>query len=371
MCLTRFILFGQLVNAPCLGLSGWSGVPNVSSMRHVYSLLLVCLAGSFQSLNAAAPLVYEGKSGLGKGKHLVFIASDHEYRSEETLPALARILAKHHGFKCSVVFGVNAKGEIQPGANNVPGIEELAKADLMVIFTRFQNWPADQMKHFVAYLDRAGPIVGLRTATHGFNKIPKDSPYVKYNNGYGGVDYKDGFGRQVLGEKWAGHYGGNHRSSTRLDIVPEQAKHPILRGVKNMWAQCGGYNTNPLKPYITLALAQPLKGMSPDSPDDESRKPVPGAWIRHYTGKDGKTKGRVFTSTYGASSDIESEGYRRLLINACFWAVGMEEDIKADANVNFVGPFNGTWARGKGRRKSGTKPSDLAGWDTPIVPLQK
>ena len=346
-------------------------MPNVLPMRQIVFLLLVCIAGLFQSLNAAAPLVYEGEKGPGKGKHLVFIASDHEYRSEETLPALARILAKHHGFKCSVVFGVNAKGEIQPGANNVPGIEELDKADLMVIFTRFQNWPADQMKHFVAYLDRAGPVVGLRTATHGFNKIPKDSPYVKYNNGYGGADYKDGFGRQVLGEKWAGHYGGNHRSSTRLDIVPEQAKHPILRGVKNMWAQCGGYNANPLKPYTALAMAQPLKGMSPDSPDDETRKPVPGAWTRHYMGKDGKARGRVFTSTYGASNDIESEGYRRLLINACFWAVGMEKDIKVDSNVNFVGPFNGTWSRGKGRRKSGTKPSDLAGWDSPIVPLQK
>ena len=59
--------------------------------------------------------------------------------------------------------------------------------------------------------------------------------------------------------------------------MPEQAKHPILRGVKNMWAQCGGYNANPLKPYTALAMAQPLKGMSPDSPDDETRKPVPGA----------------------------------------------------------------------------------------------
>ena len=328
--------------------------------------LLLCLP---LAVFAVAPLVYEGKTGLGKGKHIVFIASDHEYRSEETLPALARILAKHHGFKCSVVFGVNAKGEIQPGANNVPGIEELAKADLMVIFTRFQNWPEDQMKHFVDYLNRAGPIVGLRTATHGF-KIPKDSSYVKYTNGYAGADYKDGFGRQVLGEKWAGHYGGNHRSSTRLDLVPAQAKHPILRGVKDMWAQCGGYNANPLKPYTALAMAQPLKGMSPDSPDDETRKPVPGAWTRHYLGKDGKTKGRVFTSTYGASNDIENDGYRRLLINGCIWAVGLEGSIKADLNVKFVGPFNGTWARGKGRRKGGTKPSDMAGWDSPVVPLQ-
>ncbi|MEK9634963.1 MAG: hypothetical protein VW622_14080, partial [Opitutae bacterium] len=213
------------------------------------------------------------------------------------------------------------------------------------------------------------PIVGLRTATHGF-KIPKDSPYAKYANGYGGNKYKDGFGRQVLGEKWAGHYGGNHRSSTRLDIVPEQASHPVLRGVKNMWAQCGGYNTNPLKPFTPLAMAQPLKGMTPDSPDDESRPPVPAAWTRHYAGKDGKSMGRVFTSTYGASNDIESDGYRRLLVNGCIWAVGLEDAIKPNLKIDFVGPFNGTWARGKGRRKAGMKPSDMAGWDSPIVPLQ-
>ena len=340
-------------------------------MNVISSSILTCFCTLFSfSVFGQAPLVYNGKEGLGAGKHIVFIASDHEYRSEETLPALARILAKRHGFKCSVVFGVNAKGEIQPGASNVPGIEELAKADLMVIFTRFQNWPDGQMKHFVDYLDRAGPIVGLRTATHGF-KIPKDSPYAKYANGYGGNEYKDGFGRQVLGEKWAGHYGGNHRSSTRLDIVPEQASHPVLRGVKNMWAQCGGYNTNPLKPFTPLAMAQPLKGMTPDSPDDESRPPVPAAWTRHYAGKDGKSMGRVFTSTYGASNDIESDGYRRLLINGCIWAVGLEDAIKPNLKIDFVGPFNGTWARGKGRRKAGTKPSDMAGWDSPIVPLQK
>ena len=74
---------------------------------------------------------------------------------------------------------LDLKSQIEGGSS----FEELAKADLMVIFTRFQNWPEDQMKHFVNYLDRAGPIVGLRTATHGFNKISKDSPYAKYNNG--------------------------------------------------------------------------------------------------------------------------------------------------------------------------------------------
>ena len=331
-------------------------------------LTLATLAAPFSA--GAGPLAYQGESGPGKGKHIVFIASDNEYKSEETLPALARILAKHHGFTCTVVFGVDADGFIRPGANNVPGIEALKTADLMVVFTRFQNWPDDQMQHFVDYLDRAGPIVGLRTATHGF-KIPKDSKWAKYGDGYGGEEYKGGWGRQVLGEKWAGHYGGgNNRSSTRLDIVKGKEDHPILRGVKDMWAQCGGYFADPLKPYEVLAMAQPLAGMKPDDANDPKKKAVPGAWTRSYKGKDDKT-GRVFTSTYGASDDIENEGYRRMLINACFWAAGLEDKIKADADVSLVGEFNATWREAPDRpnRKGKVKPQDLAGWDTPIFPL--
>ena len=45
-------------------------------------LILTFTITSLISAFAAAPLVYEGEKGLGKGKHLVFIASDHEYRSE-------------------------------------------------------------------------------------------------------------------------------------------------------------------------------------------------------------------------------------------------------------------------------------------------
>ena len=117
-----------------------------------------------------------------------------------------------------------------------------------------------------------------------------------------------------------------------------------------------------------LAMAQPLDGMEPDSPPIESMKPVPGAWTRNYESAGGKS-GRVFTSTYGASDDIENEGYRRMLINACFWALEMEEAIRADADVSFVGPFHATWRKDRGRRAAGLKPQDLAGWETPIVPL--
>jgi len=331
------------------------------------SSAFVALAGlaSFSRIDAG-PLVYEGSAGPGKGKNIVLIASDHEYKSEETLPQLARILAKHHGFKCTVLFGLDpATGNISPGTSNIPGTGVLKDADLMVIFTRFQCLPADQMQPIVDYLARGGPVVGLRTATHGF-QIPKDNAFAKYDHAYGGADFKGGFGRQILGETWVGHYGPNHQSSTRLDIVPALAGHPVLTGVKTAWAEIGAYNAHPIEGSEVLAMAQPLKGMKPDSPDDTSKKPMPGAWVRTYTGASGKV-GRVFTSTYGASGDLVNDGFRRMLVNACFWSAGMEKAIKPDMDVSIVGPFRPTWL-GDVKRAPQVKPEDLAGWDTPILP---
>ena len=330
-----------------------------------FFLLLTCLA----TLAIAAPVVYEGTSGPGKGKHIVFIASDHEYKSEEALPALARILAKHHGFKCTVLFGVDPKtGEIVPGISNIPGTEALKTADLMVIFTRFQNLPADQMQPIIDYLNRGGPVVGLRTATRAFN-IPAGSPFAKYDYDYKGSDYKGGFGRQILGETWVGHYGPNHKSSTRLDIIPEKAKHPILRGVTKMWAEIGAYNADPIEGSEVLAMALPLTGMEPNSPVDETKKPMPGAWVRTYKSASG-TEGRVFTSTYGASDDLVNDGFRRMVVNACFWAVGLEKKIKPNADISLLGTLRPTW-NGAFTRATGVKPEDLADWNSPIWPEKK
>jgi len=88
-------------------------------------------------------VVYPGREGPGKGKHIVLISGDEEYRSEEALPMLARILATHHGFKCTVLFAVDPKtGVIDPECQtNIPGLEQLQSADLMVLFTRFRELP--------------------------------------------------------------------------------------------------------------------------------------------------------------------------------------------------------------------------------------
>ncbi len=311
----------------------------------------------------AAPLVYQGTDGPGKGKHIVFVAGDHEYRSEETLPALARIFAKHLGFKCTVLFDIDKDGNISAGEpQNIPGMEALDSADLAVIFLRFQNLPKEQMEHFDAYLKRGGPVVGMRTATHGF-KIPKDAPFAKYSFDYKGADYELGFGHQVLGQTWVGHYGKNHTQSTRIAIVPEKKDHPILRGVKDVWVQAGAYVGKPVDGEI-LTMAQPLDGMTPDSPADATKPPQPSEWARTYKSASGKV-GRVFTSLYGTSEDITNDGYRRLIVNGCLWALGMEDAIQADLNIAFVGAAKPN-TFGGGAYARGIKPEMYAGFESPI-----
>lgn len=317
----------------------------------------------------AAPVVYEGTAGPGKGTHIVFLASDHEYRTEETCPALARILAKHHGYKCTVLFGIDKNGYIEAGSSNIPGMEALQDADLLVIFTRFLNLPGEQMDHLVSYLERGGPVVGFRTSSHAF-KIPADSPYAKYSFQSKVPGYEKGFGHQILGNTWVGHYGKNHKQGTRIEIVPAQKNNVILQGVgNNAFCHAGAYNGIAGPDFTVLTNSQPLVSMNKDAAADTSKPPVPSTWTRHYTTKDGK-KHRVFHSTQGASEDILDDDYRRLLINGIIWAAGNEASIKPDLNINFVGPYNPTTFRNAGHVKN-VKPSDLADWDSPIMPKRE
>src|ERR1039458_8125066 len=104
-------------------------------------------------------LVCEGAEGPGKGKHIVLISGDEEYRSEEALPQLAKILARRHGFKCTVLFAIGKDGTIDPIRNdNIPGLESLRSADLMIIATRFRDLPDDQMKEVVDYVESGRPL---------------------------------------------------------------------------------------------------------------------------------------------------------------------------------------------------------------------
>jgi type 1 glutamine amidotransferase len=309
-------------------------------------------------------VVYQGDKGPGHGKHIVFLAGDQEYRSEESLPALARILAKRYGFTCSVFFTTDPKtGFIEPGSSHIVGLEALKTANLLVIFLRFQDFPDAEMQHIADYLARGGPVVGFRTATHAFQIKRPDAKFLKYDWQTGDA-YPGGFGRQILGETWVSHYGTNHKMSSRLLLEPTRLSHPILRGVKDIWVQSGGYTAHPIEGSVVLARGQILDGMTPDSPPAAGKEQMPVAWYRTYTSASGKI-GRVFTTTHGASEDLLNDGFRRMSVNACLWAAGLDTRIDASSDIRFVGPYHpSTFAFG-GFVK-GVKPADMAGWDTPI-----
>jgi type 1 glutamine amidotransferase len=312
-------------------------------------------------------VTYEGEAGPGRGKHLVFLAGDHEYRSEETLPALARILARRYGFRCSVFFTTDpATGFIEPGSSSIAGLDQLGAADLMVVFLRFQDFPDAEMRHIVDYLERGGPVVGFRTATHAFQIKRPAAPFLKYAWDWKGPGFEGGFGRQILGETWVSHYGRNHQQSSRFVLQAEHAGHPILRGVKNVWVQSGGYTADPAPGSQVLALGRILDGMTPGSPPAKGKTEQPVAWVRSYRTQSG-AGARVFTTTHGASEDLLDEGFRRMSINGILWAAGLEDAIRPDGAIGFVGPFRPSTFSFGGFVK-GMKPIDVAGWDAAIPP---
>jgi hypothetical protein len=327
-----------------------------AACTHALALLTLVWLG-----NPAMPV--SGADRLpGQGKHVVLISGDEEYRSEETLPQLAKILTKHHGFKCTVLYAIDPKdGTINPDVNdNIPGLAALETADLMVIFTRFRNLPDKQMKYIVDYVESGRPIIGLRTATHAFSLDGK-SAYARYT--WNSEKWNGGFGRQVLGETWISHHGDHGSQSTRGLIAKGAGNHPILRGIKDgdIWGPTDVYGVRLPLPAVCkpLVMGQVLKGMKPaDEPLEGAKNDpmMPIAWVKTYKGAEGKTA-RVFTTTMGASQDFQSEGLRRLLVNACYWAIGLENKIPAKSNVSIVGTFKPHPFRG-GAFEKGRKPSD-------------
>ena len=287
-------------------------------------------------------LTYSGGKGPGEGKHVVLIAADQEYRSEQSMPMLAKILSQHHGFDCTVLFSVNEKGQVDPTLpaplkdktkrHNIPGLEHLASADCVILLSRFMQLPDEQMQHFHDYFDSGKPLLALRTANHGFlggKRYEKDGQHVSL--------------REMLGGSFMGHHGGWHREATKGIIVPESKDHPILTGVKDIWGPSDVYRCHDEKsPFPddcqALVMGQPLVDLTRDAKPNLDKEPLPIAWTKTWTGNKGLPS-RIFHFTMGSAKDFENAGVRRLTVNAVYWGLSMEDAIRPDSSVEIVGDY--------------------------------
>ena len=306
---------------------------------------------------------YEGKGGPGAGKRIVLLSGDEEYRSEEALPMLAKILAVRHGFTCTVLFAINPENRtIDPVTlTNIPGMESLDDADLCIMALRFRELPDDQMKHFVDYLNRGKPIIALRTSTHAFAyEHNKQSPYAKFD--WRNKEWPGGFGQQVLGETWVDHHGAHGNQSTRGMINETYKTHPILRGVTDLWVPTDVYAVAHLPSDAkVLVWGQVLAGMKPtDQPVSGPKNDplMPLVWTREYPGEQGHPS-RIVTTTMGAAVDLQNEDLRRLIVNAAYWATDLVGRLPDKADVTYVGDYQPLWF-GFGKYAKGVKPDDLA-----------
>jgi hypothetical protein len=328
------------------------------------STLSVLFATAIASA-ADSRVVYDGFDGPGRGKHIVLISGDEEYRSEQMMPQLGKILARRHGFKCTALFAVDpATGKIDPrNTHNIPGTDALKTADLMIVFTRFRDLPDEQMQPIVDYLASGRPVIGIRTATHAFN-IPAGKTFSKYSWNSREKGWEDGFGRQILGETWINHHGHHAHESTRGVIAPDAKSDPITRGCDDIWLKTDVYEVRLPLPGDSrpIILGQVLTGMSPTDPPVAGRKNspmMPVAWTKTYKSEQGQV-GRVFATTMGSGQDLECEGFRRLLVNAAYWCLAMESKIPARADVAIVGDYKPSPYSFFSPAQLGPKPVDFA-----------
>ena len=281
------------------------------------------------------------------GKNIVLVTGDEEYRSEEAMPQLAKILANYHGFDCTVLFAQHPEklGVINPNYSfNIPGLAQLAEADLMILFTRFRALPSEQMQHIDNYLSAGKPIIAIRTATHAFNFKDTTHQYQHYGWNYQGAKtaWQLGFGKLVLGETWYTHHGHHKQQSTRGIIAAGAENHPITNGIKSgsIWGPTDVYGIRmpmPNTQFIILGQTinragaydknDPFYGLKETDTEIATINPAskkaynpnapmpPIAWTKDYQLPNGKA-GQSFTTTIGAATDMVDEEVRRLMVNA-------------------------------------------------------
>ncbi|MFI5458269.1 MAG: ThuA domain-containing protein [Isosphaerales bacterium] len=301
----------------------------------------------------------ETKAGEPKARmpHIVFVTGDDEYRSEESMPMLAKILHRDFDFKVTVCYAMDKDGTINPNnVENVTGLEAIDDADLLVLFTRFRRLPDDQLRHIVRFAESGKPMVGFRTATHAF----------RYGTGPHAAAMDEAWPIKVFGQRWIthhGHFGDGHELLTEVTINPDFKDHPILRGVEPFQTYSWLYHVEGGGDRLSGDCQRLLFGKAKKSNHEQelSRYPItnPVAWTKTASGRGG-LPARVFFTTLGHPFDFKQESMRKLALNGILWTLGMEDRIPPDgARAHIVGDYAPNNSGFGDKFKAGRRPEPI------------
>lgn len=233
-------------------------------MRRLATLLLAL---------ALAPV-----AGADEPLKVCLVSGSWEYDSEASLTAFKSYLEAHYPATCTLVQAT--------AVDDLPGLETLDDCDVALFFTRRLTIDGEALDRIKSYAESGRPIVGVRTASHGFqNWLEMD--------------------RLIYGGSYSGHY--RNDETTEIALADGADDHPVLDGVEPYETTASLYRASPLADGCRVLLV----GTSP-----EGREPL--AWTRTHNG------GRVVYTSLGHQDDFRHESFRRLLANALFWAAGRD-----------------------------------------------
>ncbi|MEZ6071513.1 MAG: ThuA domain-containing protein [Pirellulales bacterium] len=229
---------------------------------------------------------------------VLFLIGEQEYNTKETLPAFADAELTPRGVECVFVH-------VDPDdPDNFPGIEQLADADLLFLSVRRRTLPASQLAVVRDYLDAGRPMVGIRTASHPFDRRQPPAE--------GKADWVL-FDDEVLGMDYQGHYSNKPPGDPPTLVMPVAAelKHPVMRGIGGAEFPVTShlYKNRDAAPTVTILMTGRIK-------DRGVFEPV--AWTNTYHG------GRIFYTSLGSPADFEIPQFRTMLTNAVMWGLGRE-----------------------------------------------
>ncbi len=290
-------------------------------------------------------------------RHIVFVTGDEEYRSEESMPMLAKILKRDYGFRVTVCYALNEKGFIDPNVlDNIEGLEGLDDADMMVVFTRFRALPDEQAQRILDFAESGKPMAGFRTSTHAF--LYKDDADREHLN--------NEWPTKVFGQQWIthhGHFDDGAAPLTDVKIVEGMEEHPVLRGVSPFKAYSWLYHVHGGEHTLygdsePLLLGTALRsGHADNNRLDKFPLTNPVAWTKTYTGASGTTA-PVFFTTLGHPYDFKDPAMRTLALNGILWALG-HEIPDGGADPTLVGAYEPNNSGFGDRFKPDMKPEEL------------